>query len=330
MSLSIPLRAQTCSSEGNVVIFSNYDGGYLNINIDEDIPNLKIGIASYEPTEVNIFGPFVDNVVQVVYAGFNPLIGTGNFHCDPNLSVTSINPIPNGITEILSNPPVSLEATEYDTTFFGTSFFVDLIGNNQSIIGCSSCDMTQGTGGSNSPDQIIDFFANYFADDVRFLKTQYGCWCGTQDLSLPTSCCVELSPSTTSIPITPSSPSICDNETISLSAPSYTGNYLWSTGETNNSIEVNEPGVYTLTIESACGSQSGSITIIQSCPTEDCNNGLDDDGDGLVDLNDPDCNCASGPILTVKDFDNLFRNPSFEDFLSTGNCIPNGFTCPFP
>lgn len=52
---------------------------------------------------------------------------------------------------------------------------------------------------------------------------------------------------------------------------------------------------------------------------EDCNNGLDDDGDGLIDLNDPDCICKG-----IKDTffvpSSLIRNPSFEQF----NCCPTG------
>jgi gliding motility-associated-like protein len=40
---------------------------------------------------------------------------------------------------------------------------------------------------------------------------------------------------------------------------------------------------------------------------EICNNGIDDDGDGLVDINDPDCSCNN--VSTVS---SLFPNPSFE------------------
>lgn len=46
---------------------------------------------------------------------------------------------------------------------------------------------------------------------------------------------------------------------------------------------------------------------------EICDNGLDDDGDGLFDLNDPDCICQSTPISHIP-------NPSFEDI----NCCPTG------
>ena len=46
---------------------------------------------------------------------------------------------------------------------------------------------------------------------------------------------------------------------------------------------------------------------------EICDNGLDDDQDGLVDLNDPDCEC---PVVEPV---SLIPNPSFED----KTCCPN-------
>jgi len=45
---------------------------------------------------------------------------------------------------------------------------------------------------------------------------------------------------------------------------------------------------------------------------EICENALDDDGDGLIDLNDPDCDC---PVLEPA---SLIPNPSFE----ASNCCP--------
>lgn len=52
-----------------------------------------------------------------------------------------------------------------------------------------------------------------------------------------------------------------------------------------------------------------SIAIAQ---VEDCTNGIDDDGDMLIDINDPDCDCPEVMI------DGLIPNPSFEDF----SCCP--------
>lgn len=48
-------------------------------------------------------------------------------------------------------------------------------------------------------------------------------------------------------------------------------------------------------------------------PAEICDNALDDDGDGLFDLNDPDCECPLAQPLS------LIPNPSFEEM----ECCPN-------
>ncbi len=52
---------------------------------------------------------------------------------------------------------------------------------------------------------------------------------------------------------------------------------------------------------------------------EICNNGIDDDGDGLIDLNDPDCPCST--LIAPADLTSYIRNHSFEDRL----CCPYGF-----
>lgn len=37
-----------CNPNGNLILYTNYDGGPLNIVIDQNIPNIRIGIVSYE------------------------------------------------------------------------------------------------------------------------------------------------------------------------------------------------------------------------------------------------------------------------------------------
>ena len=49
---------------------------------------------------------------------------------------------------------------------------------------------------------------------------------------------------------------------------------------------------------------------------ENCNNGIDDDGDGKIDLNDPDCVCGTSAITSI------IPNPSFESYTS----CPSGFS----
>jgi hypothetical protein len=73
------LSAQSvCNQNGNLIIYSNYDGGIVTINVDQNIPNLKIGICTYEPVQVTLTGPFVGNVTQVIYGGFNSIQGNNN------------------------------------------------------------------------------------------------------------------------------------------------------------------------------------------------------------------------------------------------------------
>ncbi|MFT3883870.1 MAG: PKD domain-containing protein [Flavobacteriales bacterium] len=51
---------------------------------------------------------------------------------------------------------------------------------------------------------------------------------------------------------------------------------------------------------------------------EICNNGIDDDGDGLIDLNDPDCPCST--VLMAPGQQSFIRNHSFEERM----CCPFG------
>jgi len=53
-----------------------------------------------------------------------------------------------------------------------------------------------------------------------------------------------------------------------------------------------------------------------SLAQENCNNGIDDDGDGKIDLNDPDCNC--GPTTSIP---SIIPNPSFESYTSCPTSI---------
>ena len=57
---------------------------------------------------------------------------------------------------------------------------------------------------------------------------------------------------------------------------------------------------------------------LNSLGQEICDNGIDDDNDGLIDLNDStDCICALSFDATTS----LIPNPSFED---TSTCCPGG------
>jgi hypothetical protein len=177
-----PLQAQLCNGAGNVVVFTNYDGSgntaatRLNIDVDVNIPNLKIGIASYERVTVNITGTFAGNVTAVRWAGY----GASNNHC-ASAAATVITGVPAGIITYVTAPPSTVS---------------DPLGNT-SIIGGYACTPPNGTGnggGSASTYQMVNYFISAFGpgSSLRSAFAQYGCWAGlTRTLSAANSgnCC---------------------------------------------------------------------------------------------------------------------------------------------
>lgn len=164
--------AQTvCNASGNLVIFSNYDGGTLNINVDQNIPNLKIGIVSYEAVSVNVSGAFASNLTGIAYAGYN---NSPNTNCTPSIATTAFSGIGSASSNIAFVPPATL---------------VNI--NGYTSIDCAySCSITTNQGGCNTVDQVENYFLTYFPGSVLFSnKVQYGCWSGIQTVSTGGTCC---------------------------------------------------------------------------------------------------------------------------------------------
>ena len=91
------------------------------------------------------------------------------------------------------------------------------------------------------------------------------------------------------------------NTTLTATATGGTGPYTfnWSNGlgaGVSHVVNPSNTATYTVTVTSANGCIStDQVTVnVQIC-TEDCSNGLDDDGDGLTDCQDPDC----GPVASA-------------------------------
>jgi len=61
----------TCSRVDNLALYTNRYGGTYTIDVNSNIPNLGIGIVSYEAATVAITGTYKDNVVAVLTAGTN-------------------------------------------------------------------------------------------------------------------------------------------------------------------------------------------------------------------------------------------------------------------
>lgn len=150
-----------CDPGGNIIIYSNYDGGTLNIDIDQDIPNIRIGICSYESVDINITGAYIDNVVEVLYAGYDD---------DGTTNVSGVSP---GIVDILLYPPATLSDPD------GYPY----------IICAYDCDTLYVPGGCNTVEQVTDYFLTELSGSFRYSYMQYGVWSGTYEISDGGNCC---------------------------------------------------------------------------------------------------------------------------------------------
>lgn len=259
LSLFIPpasTRAQgtVCNNQGNIVLFSNYDGGVLNINVDVNIPNLKIGVVSYEADSINLFGPYVNNVTAVYWAGYNGQ----NQHCPlPAITTTTINGAPPGAqTQISVYPPSPLANP-----------------NGYYLIICAyTCSTNVQLGGCNTIDQVEAYFLQQFpGDSIYSHYSQYGCWSVTRNISDGGSCCTTVNPLTVqAISTPPTCSGLCDG---SASASVFQGTapftYTWSTGNTSSAVSDLCPGTYSLTVSDANGiSASSTFAVSQPNPSE--------------------------------------------------------------
>lgn len=173
-----------CNLAGNVILYSNYDGGPLTILVDDSIPDLKVGVVSYEFVKITFTGPYASMITQVVYAGYNG----SNDHCGIGSGTSvSINGVPNAVTDIRFAPPA---------TFSNTN-------GNGSMVCAYSCDLNANQGGCNTADQVAHYFLSEFGGVLRHHLTQYGCWTGVQAISAGGNCCED--PLATSItdPVAP-------------------------------------------------------------------------------------------------------------------------------
>lgn len=209
--LSSPAQS-LCNSNGNLVMFANYDGGVLNINCDVNIPNLKIGVCTYEPVTINITGTFASNVTEVRYAGY---VSTNNFHCNNSPSTTTITGVPSNITSINFLPPSTLSNPN---------------GSN-SIVCAYSCPATSSQGGCNTSDQVVHYFQTTMNAAMRSYNTQYGCWSATPyTISSGGNCCPNVPPPGCNITANAGTDTtICGGNSTQLNGSTIGGStYSWS------------------------------------------------------------------------------------------------------
>ncbi len=206
-----------CDTTGNWLLFANYDGGELNIIVDENIPNLKIGICTYEPVNVTFGGAFVGNITQVNYAGFNS--AQGNNNCGFPIITSSFSGINPSILTIETTPPVNIISPP------NPNFFNQPNGNNSGVVCLADCDLSTYQGGCNTADQVLDVFQNRFGGSLRGVSVQYCCWQFSTPYrisALKGNCCNAGGSAFASIQY-PSSP-ICIGATSAPILPTFQGN----------------------------------------------------------------------------------------------------------
>jgi hypothetical protein len=256
--------AQFCNPSGNVIIFANYDGGALTINVDEDIPNLHIGVCTYEDCIITISGPFASNVTEVQYAG----IQGNNDHCNLGLTSTTISAPAGVLTETVLAPPSVLADSD----------------GNASIICAYSCGEGN-QGGCNTAEQVVAYFLNQFGGNLYYYYTQYGCWAsGGYSVSNGGNCCPGVQPLPPVAAINISDNEICLGDCITVSDGSSGEPTSWnwslaggapssSTIQNPGELCLDQPGSYTLSLTASnnLGSSSATATVqVTACNTPGC------------------------------------------------------------
>jgi hypothetical protein len=242
--------AQTiCNPSGNIFIVSNYDGGTLNIVVDVNIPNLKIGVVSYEAIAINISGAFSGNVSEVRYAGYN---SQNNNNCSLTIPTTVITGVPGTAQTSISFAPPAPTANP---------------NGNSSIICAYDCDTLTSQGGCNTVDQVEDYFLQVFSGgSVYAHRTQYNCYQGQVLLSNAGNCCASPQPAI-SIAVSSVNAScfgVCDGSATvvpSGGVPPFT--YQWSNGPSTADYDSLCAGIYFVTVTDSTGLSTGqSVSIV--------------------------------------------------------------------
>lgn len=112
---------------------------------------------------------------------------------------------------------------------------------------------------------------------------------------------------------------ICNIDSVTLGTEILGAEFLWSTGATTSMITVGDTGVYVLTISMGACEFVDSLKVSEIICGEICNNGIDDDGNGLIDCFDPACCGQDGCDLA-------FYNECVDDclFVNTSSDIVQG------
>lgn len=164
-------QVEACQPSGDRVLFTNYDGGVLNIDVDVDVPDLRIGVVAYNAVRIAVTGAYAANVAQVAYAGVNADAGD---YCG-NGPVTT--------TVVTGVSPGDVSVSVAPASVLSNSF------GHPQIICAYSCVLNEWQGGCNTADQIEAYFADVLGGTLRSHTVQYDCWSGVYKISEQVACC---------------------------------------------------------------------------------------------------------------------------------------------
>lgn len=174
------MQAQNvCNSNGNLMIFSNYEGGNLTVNVDVNIPFLRIAVVTYESATVTFTGPFVNNIISVDYAGYGD---TADQSCGSSVGPVAFNGLPGGVIPTIAISPASTLPNSGGSPTMDCGY---------------QCASSGNQGGCNTSDQIVHFFTSQYVNSFLYAHyTSYSCWNGVnRNIATGGNCCIQASPS---------------------------------------------------------------------------------------------------------------------------------------
>lgn len=148
----------------------------MTINVDVNLPQLRIAIVTYESATISLTGQFAGNVVSVDYAGYGD---TSDQSCGFSVGQVVFNNLPAGVTPVIINSP---NVTVSNSNGFAT------------IICGSSCNLNVSQGGCNTAEQIADYFLQQYPGSNLYAHfTDYNCWNNiSRNLSAGGNCCAQV------------------------------------------------------------------------------------------------------------------------------------------
>lgn len=246
-----------CHTDGNVIIYSNYEGGHITIDVDVDIPDLKVGICTYHAAEVTFTGTYVSNITQVIFAGFDEVADACGATIDETVFI--------GVDPSIVTKYDAINGNIAVTNYLGDELFGTAVVN--CMVGAEGCAETASGGGNSSP-QIVQFFlAEFGAGSVLYAHwTDYACFPTTTFyVSDGGNCCFEDA-------VTPPNPIydeggttyqfieedtlyLCDSSSLTFDISFYPvvwGDPEWSTGDVGYTTTVSSPGTYSVLVADYC------------------------------------------------------------------------------